>query len=71
MSGRLAALIARARSATMTAEEIEDQRVSFAYGNTAYENGRVTREDVIRASKALRGEALGSLDICRAPAAVH
>lgn len=36
-------LLAQARSAVLTAEQREAQRRSFAYGNVALENGRVTR----------------------------
>lgn len=53
MSDRLKELLARNRQKTMTAEEREEQRQSFAYGNTKFENDRITRETVHRASKEL------------------
>lgn len=42
----LRSLIERARRVQMTPDEIERQRRSFAYGNVAIENPRVTREIV-------------------------
>lgn len=54
MTDKLRALSERARSYEMTPEEAEKQRISFAYGNTNLENAAITREDVLRASQALR-----------------
>lgn len=54
MTDKLRALIEKARQRQMTPEEIEEQRVSFAYGNANYEDKRVTREAVVRASSSLR-----------------
>jgi hypothetical protein len=46
MTEDLRALIEAAKMATPTAEHREEQRRSFAYGNTAFENPRITREMV-------------------------
>jgi hypothetical protein len=46
MTGKLAALIERARRVTMSRAHREQQRRSFAYGNTKIENDRITREMV-------------------------
>jgi hypothetical protein len=54
MSEKLLALIERARKAPMTPQDIEEQRISFAYGNTHYEDSRITREQVARYASALR-----------------
>lgn len=50
-------LLAAARGITMTAHEQEEQRRSFAYGNTKIENDRVTREMVDAAARQLAEEA--------------
>jgi hypothetical protein len=39
-------LIERAKKITMTPEQVSEQRRSFAYGNTAFENPTITREMV-------------------------
>ena len=39
-------LIERAKKITMTPEQVSEQRRSFAYGNTAFENPAITREMV-------------------------
>ena len=44
MTSRLEALIRKARTVRMTAQEAEEQRRSFAYGYIKMENSRVTRE---------------------------
>ncbi len=54
MNNRLKALIEKARLVEMTPEQVEKQRISFAFGNTNLEDPEITREDVIRASQALR-----------------
>lgn len=41
-------LVEKAKKVTMTPEEISAQRRSFAYGNSAFENPRITREMVDR-----------------------
>jgi len=43
-------LIQQAKSLKMNAEQAEEQRRSFAYGNAKAENDRVTREMVDRAA---------------------
>jgi len=48
-------LLERARSVKMTIGELEEQRRSFAYGNTAIENDRITREVVDREAVKLKG----------------
>ena len=50
MPTRLQELLDKARSRVMTPEEKEEQRRSFAYGNTKIENPRITREMVDKAA---------------------
>ena len=40
----------------MTSEQQEQQRRSFAYGNTKIENDRITRETIDRAAQLLTAE---------------
>ncbi|MBM3555329.1 MAG: hypothetical protein FJX47_07230 [Alphaproteobacteria bacterium] len=54
MSPELKALLEKARTVVMTAEEREAQRQSFAYGNTHFENQTITREMVRRQAELLR-----------------
>ena len=54
MDDNLLRLIAKAKSSSMSAEQREQQRQSFAYGNAAFENGRITRDTVSKASVELR-----------------
>jgi hypothetical protein len=57
MSEDLQKLIEIAKGVTVSVEHREQQRRSFAYGNTAYENGRITREMVDQqAEKLARGD---------------
>jgi len=56
---KLNALIERARSVKMTAEEREEQRRSFAYGNTKIENDLITREMVNEQAEALKKRGNG------------
>lgn len=49
-------LLEWARTVTMTPEEREEQRRSFAYGNAAIENPRVTRELVDRVADEMAGK---------------
>lgn len=44
MGDDLKTLIEIAKSIKTTPEHREEQRRSFAYGNTAFENGMITRE---------------------------
>jgi len=53
MSERLKELLAKTRTTKMSAEQRESQRQSFAYGNTKFENDRIPRDTVERASKNL------------------
>ena len=39
----LSYLIEKARTVRMTEQEVTEQRRSFAYGNSAFENPRITR----------------------------
>ncbi len=54
MTEKLAVLIERARSVRMSPRQSEEQRRSFAYGNTKIENDRITREMVDERAEALR-----------------
>jgi hypothetical protein len=56
MTEDLKALIEVAKRVTSTPQEREDQRRSFAYGNTAFENPRITREMVDRQAEKLAAE---------------
>ena len=51
---KLAKLIRMARNVRVSASDLEQQRRSFAYGNTHFENERVTRETVDRAADSLK-----------------
>ena len=42
----LAYLIEKAKLITMSPQQVVEQRRSFAFGNTAFENPRITREMV-------------------------
>jgi hypothetical protein len=53
MSDSLNELLKRAGERRMTPEQREEQRQSFAYGNTKFENDRITRSTVERASEEL------------------
>ncbi len=54
MSDELLTLIEAARSVKMTVEQREEQRRSFAYGNSKIENDRITRETVDREAELLK-----------------
>jgi hypothetical protein len=62
MSDKLKALIEKARHVRMTPQELQEQEISFAYGNVHYENHRVTRDQVIYSlpSQGLGRESRGS-----------
>ncbi len=47
-------LIARARRYDLTPEEQEAQRQSFAYGNTHFENKRITKKTIREAAQTLK-----------------
>lgn len=57
MTDALKILLDEARKVQMSPEDMEEQRVSFAYGNTKIENDHITRETVKRESEALKSEA--------------
>ncbi|KPQ10956.1 MAG: Protein of unknown function (DUF1804) [Saliniramus fredricksonii] len=57
MTGALSELIEAARRIRQSPEQREEQRRSFAYGNTAFENSRITREMVAEQSERLAREA--------------
>lgn len=54
MSDDLKKLIEATRKADFSAEEREEQRRSFAYGNTKIENSRITRELIDQEAEALK-----------------
>lgn len=56
MTGALEALIAKARTVTMTEAQLREQRLSFVYGNTHIENDRITREIVAEADEIVARE---------------
>jgi len=58
MTKRLEELLEAAKRVVPTPEEKEQQRRSFAYGNTKIENSRITREMVDRAADDI-GEPKG------------
>ncbi len=53
MSEELNLLLEMARCVQMTPEQAEEQRRSFAYGNTKLENDSITRTVVDRAAERL------------------
>lgn len=56
MGEELQALIEVAKRVTPTPAEREEQRRSFAYGNTAFENSRITREMIDRQAEKLSAD---------------
>jgi hypothetical protein len=54
MSPELLELIERARKVEMTEDDCEKQRISFAYGNTKFENDDITWETVRKAAEELK-----------------
>ncbi len=56
MRSKLKALLEAARAVRMSNDEKEEQRRSFAYGNTKIENERITRETIDRQAEALKTE---------------
>jgi hypothetical protein len=57
MRTELAVLLERARKVQMTPSEKEEQRRSFAYGNSKIENDLITKETIDRQAEEL-AEAL-------------
>jgi hypothetical protein len=56
MTNRLQELLDEAKRNGSTSQEKEEQRRSFAYGNTKIENSRITRETVDREAESLKRE---------------
>ena len=56
MTEELKQLIEVAKRVTPTAAQREEQRRSFAYGNTAFENSRITREMIDRQAEKLAAD---------------
>jgi hypothetical protein len=56
VSEELSALLEAAKRAEPSPEHREEQRRTFAYGNTAFENRRITREMVDREAEKLARE---------------
>lgn len=54
MPRELELLLAASRNREVTAAEQEEQRRSFAFGNTHFENERITRDTIDRAAEALK-----------------
>ena len=54
MPRKLELLLAASREREFTPAQQEAQRRSFAFGNTRFENERITRETIDRAAEALR-----------------
>lgn len=62
MADPLKKLLDAAKSAKPSLEHREQQRRSFAYGNTAFENKLITREMVDREAERLAREASDRTD---------
>ena len=60
MTNRLQELLDEAKKTVQTQQEKEEQRRSFAYGNTKIENSLITREMVDQAAESLKKEAADS-----------
>ena len=60
MTNNLKPLLEAARKAHMSPDDIEEQRISFAYGNTKIENDRITRKTVQKEAQHLKAEATRS-----------
>ncbi len=60
MSTKLQELLEQAKNTVPTPQEKEEQRRSFAYGNTKIENPRITREMVDQAADALNKAKAGA-----------
>lgn len=56
MSEALQLLLEAAKSATPSAEQQEEQRRSFAYGNAAFENSLITREMIDKQAEVINRE---------------
>ena len=58
MPRELEILLAAAQGRNATPDEQEAQRRSFAFGNTHFENERITKETVDRAAEELKAQAM-------------
>lgn len=56
MTDRLRALLEKARNVEMSAADREEQRRSFAHGNTRIENPYITREIVDEQAESLKAK---------------
>jgi hypothetical protein len=56
MSKYLEKLLKIAKKVKMTSADYEQQRRSFAYGNTNIENARITKETIDKAARLLEEE---------------
>jgi hypothetical protein len=54
MTEKLEKLLKEARHVKMTPSEREEQRRSFAYGNSNIENARITRATIDQAAEELK-----------------
>jgi hypothetical protein len=54
MTDKIKELLDKARTVALSPEEKEEQRRSFAYGNTNIENSRITRETIDREAEKLK-----------------
>jgi hypothetical protein len=54
MTEKLNELLEKAKTVKLSPEQKEEQRRSFAYGNTNIENPRITRETVDQAAEELK-----------------
>ena len=54
MTDELNELLNKAKSVKLSPEQKEEQRRSFAYGNTNIENSRITRETVDQEAEELK-----------------
>jgi hypothetical protein len=57
MPRELETLLAASRSREVTPAEQEAQRRSFAFGNTHFENERITRDTVDKAAEELKAKS--------------
>lgn len=57
MTHALSRLVAAASKVTMTQQEREEQRISFAYGSAKIENERVTEQMVRDAAKKVHSNS--------------
>jgi hypothetical protein len=56
MTEKLRELLEAAKATKLSPEQSEEQRRSFAYGNTKIENSRITRETIDKEAEKLKSE---------------